>query len=84
MSQTGISQIPQGFSRSSPESTEAKPPFTADSGEAIRHWGPGATFEVWLFWRAVERLRVATEAWRGITTPAAPTREKPEAPARLF
>ena len=63
---------------------EGKPPFTSEAAEGIRHWGPGATFEVWLFWRAVERLRVATESWRGTTTPAAPKLEKPEAPARLF
>ena len=63
---------------------EGKPPYTADAAEGIRHFGPGATFEVWLFWRAVERLRAATEAWRGTTTPAPAKLEKPEAPARLF
>ena len=63
---------------------EGKPPYAADAAEGIRHFGPGPAFEVWLFWRAVERLRVANEAWRGTTAPASASLEKPETPTRLF
>ena len=63
---------------------EEKPPYTAGAAEGIRHFGPGPSFEVWLFWRAVERQRVAKEAWRGTTTPLPGRLEKPEAPSRLF
>ncbi len=63
---------------------EEKPPYTAGAAEGIRHFRPGPSFEVWLVWCAVERLRVANETWRGTTTPVPDRLEKPEAPSRLF
>lgn len=37
------------------------PPYTAESEDALRHYGAGDTYEIWCCWRSIMQARQALE-----------------------